>query len=341
MQMENFSTHLNNSEDIKVPEKISEPVSPEEQDEKDIFDTTEYYRKKQECNSRISDLINLKNVEEKSLGDIRDRLGIDKTTLNPEDASRSIDDEINALKQEQIKLSANYPGDWTLLLRERMLDPVSKEKFVKLKEASIPEMKTGEPVFRKITIDKPKHFGTHYLSQIDNYDSNVERIFSSTGYGPAKDYNKKPENLGTNVIGGSGVVFEGASVNDVELGIRQKNIIESHEKGHGLRDFVTSSEFSDLRASVDFKVLQDKEREMGTRFVNYLSKPEEIAERMSQLKNYFGFKASDVMTKEHLKYAKYHYVEDTGLDNDMSLLLSAVTEETEDKFLDTLNKYPI
>lgn len=335
--MENFSTHLNNSEDIKVPEKISEPVSPEEQDEKDIFDTTEYDRKKQECNSRISDLINLKNAEEKSLGDIRDRLGIDKTTLNPEDVSRGIDDEINALKQEQIKLSANYPGDWALLLRERMLDPISKEKFVELKEASLPEMKTGTPGF----LDKPKNFGTHYLSQIDNYDSNVERIFSSTGYGPANDYNKKPENLGTNVIGGSGVVFEGASVDGIELSARQKNIIESHEKGHGLRDFVTSSESSDLKTSVDFKILQDKEKETGTRFVNYLSTPEEIAERMSQLKNYFGFKASDIMTKEHLKYAKDYYVEDTGLDNGMSLLLSAVTKETEDKFLDTLNKYPI
>lgn len=332
MQMENFSTNLNNSEDIKVPEKISEPISPEEQDEKDIFDTTEYYKKLKEGESRISDLVSLRNAEEKSLGDIRDRLGIDKTTLNPEDLSRSIDDEINALKQEQIKLSANYPGDWTLLLRDRMLDPITKDKFVNTRESVMSSMRDGEPGF----LDKPKGFKSHYEEQILNYDSNIEKVFNSTEYVKSADYYKTPENLGRGSIGETGTVF-----NDSGLNTRQKNIIEAHEKGHGLRDFTSLADSSEFVNSIDRSVLLQIQDSTSERNANYLSKPDEIAERMSQLKNYFGFNASDVMTRAHLGYAKKNYIKDVGLDNGMSEFFSAITSQKEEDFLRVINKYPL
>jgi len=63
----------------------------------------------------------------------------------------------------------------------------------------------------------------------------------------------------------------------------------------------------------------------GASFLNYLTMPDEIIERMSQLRNYFGLSAKDVFTPEHLEYARAHYVSDTGLDNQMSLLMNVVT----------------
>ena len=37
---------------------------------------------------------------------------------------------------------------------------------------------------------------------------------------------------------------------------------------------------------------------------------DELAERMSQLKNYFGFKGGEVFTRQHLAYARENYLKD-------------------------------
>lgn len=70
---------------------------------------------------------------------------------------------------------------------------------------------------------------------------------------------------------------------------------------------------------------------------DYLFTGDEIVERMSQLKNYFGMDGSDKFTKDHLHYAKENYIEDTGMDNAMSLFFQGITEETEDEFLELIN----
>lgn len=70
-------------------------------------------------------------------------------------------------------------------------------------------------------------------------------------------------------------------------------------------------------------------------------KPDELAERMAQLKNYFGFKGNEMFTRQHLAYAKDHYINDGGVNNSMDIFLSLITPETEDKFLETINTYPL
>lgn len=147
--------------------------------------------------------------------------------------------------------------------------------------------------------------------------------------------------MGKGEIGFEGAVFSDAQrLDGRELSNRDKNIIESHEKGHGLRDFV-SNDASDFRQSIDLDIIRQNDFETGTRQIGYLRVAEEIAERMAQLKNYFGMKAGDTFTKDHLKYAISHYVDDVDLDNNMTVFLKAVTERTVGKFINTINKYPL
>lgn len=258
----------------------------------------------------------LTNEDKEEIANIRERLGI---------------------SDNNIESSANYEGDWTLLLRDRMLDPITKEKFISVREQAMSDMKNGEPGF----LDKPETFAQHYQSQIDDYEENIERIFNSTKYDEASEFNKKPSNLGTGRIGTEGAVFVDAESGGQLLTPRQKNIIESHEKGHGLRNFTSSFDYKEFSEAIDTKALKEMEGSSEKRYANYLSSADEIAERMAQLKNYFGFKASDTMTPEHLKYARENYVKDTGLDNLMTEFFSAITPEKEEKFLEVLNKYPL
>ena len=44
-------------------------------------------------------------------------------------------------------------------------------------------------------------------------------------------------------------------------------------------------------------------------------------------------KGDEQFTKEHLHYAKEHYVSDTQVDNEMRLFFQAITPEREDEFV--------
>lgn len=148
--------------------------------------------------------------------------------------------------------------------------------------------------------------------------------------------------------------------------VKMMSIIEAHEKGHQIRDYNSSTE--DLRkgfdiSKVDFSdefyvVLQrvfdnpdeeyekdgipsSKEEAKKWFLFDYLFTGNEIAERMSQVKNYFGFQGDEKFTKEHLHYAKENYVKDTGCDNAMTLFFEAITTNTEDKFIELINSYGI
>ena len=71
--------------------------------------------------------------------------------------------------------------------------------------------------------------------------------------------------------------------------------------------------------------------------IQYLFSGPEVAERMSQLKNYFGIKDSEHFTREHLEYARQHYITDTGMDNRMRHFFQAITPETEVAFIELIN----
>lgn len=52
----------------------------------------------------------------------------------------------------------------------------------------------------------------------------------------------------------------------------------------------------------------------------------EVAARGSQLHDYFGHTGTEPITAEELKYAKEHYVQDTGINNNMSNMLWSIND---------------
>lgn len=135
--------------------------------------------------------------------------------------------------------------------------------------------------------------------------------------------------------------------------VKDKSIAEAHEKGHVIRRF-DSDFFRDYFSKGfdqsfvaftdnDYAVDKSLNKEAVTygeakeHFFYYLFSGMEIAERMSQLKNYFGMRGAEEFTKEHLFYAKAHYIDDLSFDNRMTHFFQAITPEKEDAFIELIN----
>ncbi len=137
-----------------------------------------------------------------------------------------------------------------------------------------------------------------------------------------------------------------------------KSAVEAHEKGHVLRPYfdkffrdyfrkgfvvpaVETLSLDDLPDKnlerYPEETIEDFTKRHIENHIYYLYSGNEIAERMSQLKGYFGFKGSEKFTKEHLDYARDHYVSDTHLDNSMTEFFNAIAPETEEEFLRLIN----
>jgi len=246
-----------------------------------------------------------------------------------------IKDEIESLQRSAVQAQANYPGHPTLLLQERLQHPEIKERFVSTRSEALDSLKDNEEIPDKFA--KPQLYKSHYTKQIEGYDETLQKVFLSTEIGKAGEFGKSPENVGRS----AGIGHEGTVFTDASLSTSQKAIIESHEKGHGMRDF-WGSDAQEIREVLDGEARQKFREQYGKKgSASYGGRPEEIIERMSQLKNYFGFKGDEQFTKEHLEYARKHYVEDTGLDNNMTEFFAGITAETEGTFLTVINKYPI
>lgn len=297
---------------------------------------------------------------EESLSTLRDKLkeveGAISMTHNDEAiASRFSEDQMNELlnnrerlQQEILTASANYPGDWTLLFRDRMLDPTTKERFIAQRTEAMSGMLSGQPgTFER----RPREYQSHYQAQIDNYDTRVEEIFNRTNIGTAAEYGKSPRNLGQSGIDQPGTIFTDAEFQGKPLSSRQLNIVEAHEKGHGFRDYTSQLDSAEIKSVIDGEALfeltsehrlKESRGEKEGRFRSiYVERPDEIIERMAQFKNYFGMRANDTFEKKHLDHIRNHYISDTGLDNGITDLLRCVTPKTEAAFLKVINKYPI
>jgi hypothetical protein len=192
-----------------------------------------------------------------------------------------------------------------------------------------------------------------------DYNKTQERIMSFTEIGFT---NEEPR--GGNVDTNEKIFLGWKLPSGEKPNTQQWSIIEAHEKGHSMRPygFATQPKFFreyfskafDLSAveftQEDYRLVLEMMERSGKKyedtptfegqkeeFFRYLFSGEEIAERMSQLKNYFGFKGDEEFTLEHLRYAKEHYVADTGFDNRMSPFLKAITPKTEAEFIRLIN----
>jgi hypothetical protein len=242
------------------------------------------------------------------------------------------------------ELNANYEGDWTTLQYKRFSDPVIKEKYLAFKR-NFPTLETRPLSYfaearGRMSLEKPIDIPIdEYEEMIDaeKYDENLVRLFSQTGYEDSFYYNKQPHSLGVSVgYGDPGAVFKNArDSSGREVSSRVKNIVEAHEKSHGMFMGLTKGEKGYIRDIF----ATEKNSKKGKILDEYPNKSQidEVIARMSQLKNYFGFDSHQVFTRAHLDVAREHYCKDTDSDNDMTEFLDAIDRENEDRFVDLMN----
>lgn len=251
-----------------------------------------------------------------------------------------LSEKIIELEKQIIEAEANYPGDQTLLLRDRLLHPSTEEKLNDTYEKHKDSF-SQEELNR---FSKARNYRFYQERHVKEFQERVTRLFQLTEFGKAENYAESPVNLGVKKnLGESyderfshhGAVFTDAETKQgAPLTERQKNIIEAHEKGHTVREF-SGKMANEIQNVLDFSTIPENER-------GYFRKnADEIIERMSQFKNYFGFKDNEQFTKAHLDYARKNYIKDTGLDNNMQTFFDAVTPEKEKYFLEIINSYPI
>lgn len=234
--------------------------------------------------------------------------------------------------------TANYQDNWMLAQQERMAGEDFSAKYDRFVEDSLPSLKESSPGL----LDKPEQFQAYHKALADTYDDRSAHVYSAVGYAPAKEFGLSPHQTGRGGIGERGTVFSDATTKDgTPLTDRQKDIIAAHEAYHGMIKAPAAMKV-EVSKAFDSEVYYDEVVDAeGIKQTGYIQNPDELMARMAQLKNYFGMKAGEEFTKGHLEYARAHYVEDTGLDNSMSVMFRIVSPKTEPNFLRAINTLPI
>ncbi|MDE2188241.1 MAG: hypothetical protein KGJ35_00725 [Patescibacteria group bacterium] len=278
--------------------------------------------------------------------------------------------------QKTVEKEANFEGDHCLLLLERLNDPIIKRQLIDMlyQNECVEAERIQKHIFTPFVLPNQPNLkcfkdeeGVIYTSSDPEYEPKNYR---------AKSKEEIENDLTERINLAATETPIDFSANEPDEGCiplnwkmpwtkekpsaRQMNIILSHEKGHiirkygDLRDYfskgfdTTKIEYSDADFEMDkmahrkddsddeFGEELDKEQ-MKQKTILYLMSGNEIAERMSQLKNYFGLKGSERFTVEHLLYARKNYIADTGIDNRMKHFFQAITSETESTFIELIN----
>jgi hypothetical protein len=234
---------------------------------------------------------------------------------------------------------ANFQGDWMVLQQQRMMSPDFRDKFERYLQRHIPSLMEGEPG----RFDKATKFRPHYENQVGEFDLNMQHVYSAVIYGRAKSIGETnpPTNLGHGKIGEQGRLYSDAvTLDGKELTVRQRNIVAAHEAYHGMVD-AQGSAVAEVQSGFDLDAYHAIVDNGEIHRPSYLKEPEELLARMAQLKNYYGMAAGDVFTADHLEHARGHYVNDTELNNGMSVFFRMITPNTNDRFLQLMNELPV
>lgn len=212
-----------------------------------------------------------------------------------------------------------YGQNQVLTQQARLLDPDIKNKFFKNQATPF----TG-------TVNKFLKPPSDYLNRItrNNYEDFVTDIHSKTDYAPAASADRLPSNLGSGNYSKPGLVYTDAPLNN--LG---KDIINAHEKNHGIFAGTLSEKMSD-----------DLVKPFGTRrpIPHYKDKhqADEVLARMAQFKNAVGIGDNQVFTLGHLNLIRKNYA-NRFIDNSITDMLSLIKpgSKGEKLFLKNMNKY--
>jgi hypothetical protein len=268
-----------------------------------------------------------------------------------------------------IETYANFEGHDTELLFKRISNPEINKQIIDL-------------------IEKSQNDNNKFLTDYKDKKTIEEELDQRF----RQAQNSTPINIkeSSDLINTKGIGLNFKMLNGEIPSEKQMAIIEAHEKGHLIRDYMGRSSngyFFDKYFSSGFDIskieinedrykeieklfetqghniiknepeLEDYEKafanvfqedthtvhnqitpeEVKEKFIKGLFTGIEISERMSQLKNYFGFDGNQTFTKKHLDYARSNYIKDTGSDNGMDEFFQAITPEKEERFLYLIN----
>lgn len=245
---------------------------------------------------------------------------------------------------EQVKECSNYQGNMSMLLFDRVQSPDISSQLKKL-----------------LLLDRKYDLLNEEIFDMEKVSSEFDEDFKIISNDTPVTF--KGEMSSANSIRGIREnidPFFCDPITDKEPTVLETSYVEAHEKGHYLRRLKSTAISNYFAKTVDLSKLSitqeyfekikiysikeyGKEAEDMTHadvvelITSYFKYSVEIMERMSQLKNYFGFKGGEIFTKQHLQYAREHYVEDTQMDNYMGFLFDCITPETEECFLQVIN----
>jgi hypothetical protein len=285
--------------------------------------------------------------------------------------ARSKDSQDNIDDMLAVQREANYEGNDSELLFDRLDNPKILDQIVqmwmagyKAKEGKI-EQRPTQDEDGGIVFDSD---GNYVLQDVTFVPPSEEKPREKIAELIKEAKTSTPVFFDGRAPTSEGIGLDWKLPGDVVPSTKQKSIILAHEKGHLMRQFpggvegdayfrevfgkafnmnninFTEQDFEDTVAhrkqekQVTGYGLEDEDYtydRMRESTIGYLSSPEEIVERMGQLKNYFGFKSDEEFTQEHLDYARGQYVKDTGLDNNMRHFFESITDDQE--FLRLIN----
>lgn len=274
--------------------------------------------------------------------------------------------------QKTIEQSANFEGNYSEILFERLRNPVIREQLIDLlhkEQLAKDEYYKMEPFSFHITRANggkvfKDHEGKHVLERTiksfvpkskekleKELDVRLKRAMSATRIS-FSDKSQPPSERDINLL------WENPYTGK-RLTPKQTSLVEAHEKGHNLRKFsekfyreyfargfdaskvvFTEEDLTAHRARYsepDARTEEQLIRDTRAIYIDYLFSADEIVERMSQLKNYFGMRDADQFTHDHLEYAREHYLKDVGFNNGMDHFFQSITPQTEENFLKLIN----
>ena len=219
-----------------------------------------------------------------------------------------------------------YGENQVLTQQSRLLDPEIKAKFFKNQAQHVEPDFSKKGLFQSKFVKIPRDYGNRITPE--NYEEFVKKIHGSTDYGIAESTGFRSGNLGIGNYGNPGMVFKDAPLNN--LG---KDIINAHEKNHGIFAGTLSKEME-----------ADLLKPFGTNkpIPNYASKHQgdEVLARMGQFKNAVGIGNNQVFTLGHLNLIRKNYA-NSFIDNGITAMLSKIKpgSKAEKGFLRNMNKY--
>jgi len=323
---------------------------------------------------KVENSILLENQSTKNK--IKDELDLDGKLGILTNEMRKIKEEAeNRISNISIEASANSQENASLLLfgrmnngeiRKQLIDLLSKVENYQTEQPDIELVydengdieldNDGKPLVKKV----PSKYKPRTKEELESeLDENISVVGKDTpiSFDPESHTDADP---GRRLGGRELIALNDESFRTEFKDPLQRSIVEAHEKGHCLRPYdneffrryfspafdlskieISQEEFERLKKLNKFldtnMTYENSIGEFKEGIIEYLMSGPEVAERMSQLKNYFGMKGNELFTKEHLRYAKEHYIEDTKMDNNMTSYFQAITPEREDKFIELIN----